>query len=245
MSALQGKIALVTGVGRSEGIGVAICRRLAQEGADIFYTYWNHYDVQAFPDTNHRPEDFAKELEALGVRAAGVEMDLSKANSPHELFEEVNQKLGVPSILINNACYDVAVPFTELTSEILDAHYFVNLRATTLLCVGFVKSAVKDGRIINLTSGQSLGLMNIDQISYTTTKAGLEMLTKQLAPGIVDLGININAVDPGPTDTGWMSPDLKKKIQEESVVNSPEVVANEVISILLGGSTGQVIHVGR
>jgi 3-oxoacyl-[acyl-carrier protein] reductase len=90
--------------------------------------------------------------------------------------------------------------------------------------------------------------MNVDQIPYTITKAGLEMLAKQLAPGISHLGITINAVDPGPTNTGWMSEALKEEIRQESIVNEPHEVADAIFSLLLedaASTTGKVVHVGR
>jgi 3-oxoacyl-[acyl-carrier protein] reductase len=142
------------------------------------------------------------------------------------------------------------MPFAELTSEVLDRHYAVNMRSTTLLCAEFVKAWNKprDGRIINMTSGQSVDAMNVDQIPYTITKAGLEMLVKQLAPEIARLGITINAVDPGPTDTGWMSPELKEKLQRDLFVNRPEDIARVILGLVLNDdddNTGNVIHVGR
>jgi len=250
MNELEGRIALVTGVGRAEGIGVAICRELARQGADVFYTYWNEYDSNNYPDTAHKPETFKQELEALHVRAESQEMDLSGPTAPYELFKIAGKKLGNPTILINNACYDVSKPFADLTAEVLDAHYFVNLRAATLLCAEFVKAHKPgtSGNIVNVTSGQSISAMNIDQIPYTITKAGLEMLAIQLAPGIFDKGITINVLDPGPTDTGWMSDELKKEIQKNSVVNKPEEVAMAIVALVRNtdkNMTGQVVHVGR
>jgi 3-oxoacyl-[acyl-carrier protein] reductase len=249
MKELQGKVALVTGVGRPEGIGAALCRRLASEGVDIFYTYWHSYDIQHFPNTEN-PEKFMDELRANDVRVEGTDIDLSRTNTPRELFRAVQERFGTPDILINNACYDRSVPFTELTSDALDAHYAVNVRAVTILCVEFMKAWKKQsgGRIINMTSGQSFGSMDVDQIPYTITKAGLEMLAKQLAPGILNLGVTINAIDPGPTDTGWMSDALKEKLRKESIVNEPQGVADVIFALLLrdaDATTGRVIHIGR
>lgn len=246
MSELKGSLALVTGVGRAEGIGAAVCRRLAQEGADIFYTYWHQYDAEQYPNSKD-PKAFLDELQSFGVRADCEEADLSKPNAPHDLFNAVTSRLGTPDILINNACYDREAKFTALTPEVLDRHYEINIRAATLLCAEFMKHFKKTsgGRIINMTSGQSLDLMNPDQIPYTITKAGLEMLARQLAPLIAPKGITINAVDPGPTDTGWMTNELKKEIKSNSIVNEPVDVANAIASLLLEDMSGEVIHVGR
>ncbi len=253
MDELKGKIALITGVGRKEGIGAAFCRELASHGVDIFYTYWHTYDKDLFPETeNYKPEDFAKELEALGVRAYSIEIDLSKPSSPAELFKTVKEKLGEPDILINNACYDSETPYIDLTPDSLDQHYAINVRAITFLCQEFVRGWQKasGGRIIIMTSGQALGSMGGHKVPYTITKASAEMLASQLAPELFTNGITINAVDPGPTDTGWMTEDLKKQIQKESSkgrLNTPADTAQFVSSLLVDKTqpTGQVIHVPR
>jgi len=88
------------------------------------------------------------------------------------------------------------------------------------------------------------------KIAYSITKAALEMLVPQLAPDLIRLGITIHAVDPGPTDTGWMTKELKAQIMKESkraAVNTPDDVARLVLSILTKGkpSTGEVIHAPR
>jgi 3-oxoacyl-[acyl-carrier protein] reductase len=246
MQTLKGSTALVTGAGRPRGIGTAICRKLAQEGVNVFYTYWHQYDIDGYPETDN-PENLLGELRSLGVRAECHEFDLSQPEAPHKLFRQAAEQLGTPNILINNACFDRAVKFTDHTPDLLDKHYAINLRAVIMLCVAFVKAwnGNSYGRIINMTSGQSLGPMSVDQISYTATKAGLEMLARQLAPYLAERGITINAVDPGPTDTGWMSDALKAKIKRESVVNEPGTVADAIVTLLLGDSNGEVLHVGR
>ncbi len=253
MNELKGKIALITGVGRKEGIGAAICREFAKQGTDIFYTYWRDYDKSQFPETaSYKPEDFVQELEACGVRAQSVEMDLSKPESTTMLFEVVRQRLGEPDILINNACFDSEVAFLELTAESLDKHYAVNIRAITFLCQEFVRGWQKKegGRVVIMTSGQSLGSMGGHKIPYTITKACAEMLASQLAPELLAKGITINAVDPGPTDTGWMTEALKKQIQKESSkgsLNTPVDTAKFIATLLIDKAepTGQVIHAPR
>ena len=247
---LTGKIALITGVGRSAGIGAAICREIAKNGGDIFFTYWQQYDKETHSeDTNNDPAILTIELKNLGVRVGSVEMDLSKSDSPKKLFEAVERELGTPNILINNACYDFEIPFVELSPEILGKHYAINVRAVAMLCKEFVKIG-KAGNIISMTSGQSLGSMGGHKIPYTITKAALEMLAPQLAPELSKLDITINALDPGPTDTGWMTEELKEQVRKESKrgkVNTPEDIGQLVVSILTEKkhSTGEVIHANR
>lgn len=250
METLKDKVALVTGVGREEGIGAAICRELAKNGTDIFFTYWRVYDEDTHPDSKgQNPQDFAEALKRFGVRVASAELDLTLPDSAEALFALVEKDLGSPDILINNACYNLEVPFVDLSSSVLDQHYYVNTRAVVLLCKEFVKRN-KPGSIINMTSGQSLGSMGENKIPYTITKAALEMLAPQLAPELSKLGITINSVDPGPTDTGWMSEELKAQVTKESVkgrVTIPEDIGKLFVSVLTQAQpvTGQVIYAER
>lgn len=250
MSKLNGKTALVTGVGRSAGIGAAICREIAKNGGDIFFTYLRQYDKEThLDDTRDYPSDFINELKNLGVRVASAEIDLSEIDSAEKLCAMAYKEFGSLDILINNACHDFEIPFVELSPEILDIHYAVNVRAVTMLCKEFVKRG-KAGDIINMTSGQSIGSMGENKIPYTITKAAMEMLTPQLAPELLKYGITINSIDPGPTDTGWMTEDLKEKIRKESkkgIINGPQDIALLIIELLTNENktTGEIIHAER
>ncbi len=95
---LQGRIALITGASRRQGIGAAICRALAEEGADIFFTGWHTYDQSIYSESD---EDESKlliqELQALGTRCASLEIDLSLPDTPARLLDEVEHRLGQPA----------------------------------------------------------------------------------------------------------------------------------------------------
>src|SRR5437667_9383812 len=189
---LHGRMALVTGAGRRAGIGAAICREIAKNGGDVFFTYWQQYDKETHSGHSvNDPAALAAELSQFGVRVGSVEIDLSVPDSAEKLFQSVENELGAPAILINNACHDFEVPFLELSPEILDKHYAVNVRAVAMLCKEFVKRG-NAGHIINMTSGQSLGSMGGQKIPYTITKAALEMFAPQLAPELTKRGIAIN-----------------------------------------------------
>ena len=246
MKPLENKLALVTGVGRSMGIGAAICREIAKNGGDIFFTYWHSYDKETYSEGNNDIEAITAELEQLGVKVRSIEVDLSDSQSAEMLFRAVESKLGTPSILINNACHDFEIPFAGLSPEILDKHYAVNVRAVAMLCKEFVKRG-KAGHIISMTSGQSLRSMGGHKIPYTITKAALEMLAPQLAPELSRVGISINSLDPGPTDTGWMNEEMKEIVLKHSKkgrITTPEEIGKLVIEILTESkySTGEVIH---
>jgi 3-oxoacyl-[acyl-carrier protein] reductase len=155
-SDLTGRVALVTGASRLQGIGAAICRALAAHGADIAFSHWRPYDA-AFPwgDTPLEPDDLAQELVALGVQTAAIECDLSNPGVEVRLLDETESRLGPTSILINNAAYSTDDGYERLDAATIDAHYSVNMRAAVLLAAQFARRFASDGgRIINITSGQ-------------------------------------------------------------------------------------------
>jgi 3-oxoacyl-[acyl-carrier protein] reductase len=194
---LSAKVALITGVGRRRGIGSAVCRALARRGADIFFTYWKAYDRGALWATDEdEPEALLGDLRGMGVSAEGVELDLSLPDSPERLLDVVVERLGQPIILVNNAAHSTCDGFERLDAETFDARYAVNLRAAALLSVGFARRypGGPGGRIINLTSGQSLGPMPAE-LAYAATKGAIEAFTVTLAAEVGHKGITVNAVN--------------------------------------------------
>ena len=157
--------------------------------------------------------------------------------------------MGNPLVLVNNATYSTETTINNITANELDKHYQVNLKATTLLTIEFIKRFrfTENGRIINLTSGQSLGPMP-DEIAYTITKGAIETLTYTLSQEIASKGITINSVNPGPNDTGWMTEELKKDMLVRFPMNrigEPKYTA-KLIGFLASEDaewiTGQIIH---
>ena len=247
---MKRRIAIVTGVSRKKGIGKAVCLELARRGCDVFFTYWREYDKQMpWGVHNDEPELIEKELKTFGIRCEKLEIDLSKENSVETLFEEVTNKLGPVSILVNNATYSKETTIENLTAKELDNHYNVNIKATTLLTLEFIKRFKfnKDGRIINVSSGQSLGKMPTE-IAYAMTKSAIDMLTYTLSSEIAAKGITINSINPGPNDTGWMDLELKKELTNNfpmGRIGTPSDAA-KLIGFLISKDaewiTGQIIH---
>jgi len=244
------RVALVTGASRRIGIGTAICRALAAQGMNIAFTYWHPYDAQMdWGADKDAPAALVNELQTLGVRCIALETDLSKPDTPPTLITQVEQQLGNISVLVNNATYSVNGDYKQLDASALDAHYAVNIRGTFLLSVEFARrfTAGHGGRIINLTSGQSLGPMP-DELAYAATKGAVEAFTLSLAADVAKLGITVNAVDPGPTDTGWMNPELKTILSQRTPsgrVGLPQDAARLIAflaSVDAGWITGQIIH---
>jgi 3-oxoacyl-[acyl-carrier protein] reductase len=247
---LRGRVALVTGVGRRRGIGSAVCLALASRGADIGLSYWKAYDREMpWGSDEDEPEVLLGRLRATGVRAEGIEMDLSRSDSARLLLDATEERLGRPSILVNTAAYSTRDGFETLDAEALDAHYAVNVRAMALLSVGFAKRypGGPGGRIVNFSSGQSLGPMP-EELAYVATKGAIEAFTLTLAAEVGHKGITVNSINPGPTDTGWMTEELKREIAPKfpsGRIGQPEDAAR-LVAFLAGDEaawiTGQIIH---
>ncbi|MGN7470414.1 SDR family oxidoreductase [Brevibacillus sp. SAFN-007a] len=260
MTRLQGKIAIVTGASRPGGIGAAICRALANEGASLFFTHLHAYDQEMNPQDADKswPDFFAAELRQSGVQAAHMKVDLTVRNAASELLEEVQKTMGLPTILVNNAAYSVEADFRQINEELIDAHCACNIRGTFMLSVEFARllEAEKNarssnralgGRIINLTSGQGKGPMP-GNLAYAATKGAISAFTESLAAELAPLHMTVNAVDPGPTDSGWMSEEVKKVLLPHfpmGRIGLPEDAARLIAFLASDESqwiTGQIIH---
>ncbi|WP_281657871.1 SDR family oxidoreductase [Halobacillus sp. Cin3] len=253
MNTLNSSIAIVTGVGREKGIGTAVCHALASAGADIFFTYWSAYDrSMPFYDKDKDegwPEKLEAQIQKSGVRCASLELDLSKKEAPEKLLDVVEERLGSPSILINNATYSVDVDVTSMDAEVLDAHYEVNVRGTLLLTTAFARriKGRHGGRVIHMVSGQDKS-PEPGNLAYVTTKGAVSAFTKSAAIELAPLHITVNAVDPGPTNTGWMTRELEDELKPRfpmGRIGEPEDAARLICFLAgedAGWVTGQIIH---
>jgi 3-oxoacyl-[acyl-carrier protein] reductase len=247
---LRGRVAVVTGVRRRRGIGSAVCWALAARGADVVLSYWKPYDRGMPWDTDEdEPAKLVQELRASGVRAEAVEVDLSLPQSAGRLLDAAVAGLGAPSILVNAAAHSEHDGYQGLDAGGLDAHYAVNVRAMALLSVLFARRypGGPGGRIVNFSSGQSLGPME-EELAYGMTKGAIEAFTRSLAAGVGHKGITVNAVNPGPTDTGWITEELRRELLPRfppGRIGQPEDAAR-LVAFLAGDEaawiTGQTIH---
>ncbi len=243
MSLTKKKIALITGASSQGDIGTAICRKLASQGIDIFFTHWKSDAIWI--------ETFQQELLQTGVSCGEMKIDLSDANAAYAILEEVSDKLGDPSILINNAAHSTSNDYLSLDAKSLDDHYIVNMRSTFLLSVEFARrfkeSNLESGRIINMTSGQDIGPMP-GELAYAATKGAISAFTRSLSQELAPLGITVNAVNPGPTDSTWMNDEIRASLLPKfplGRIGTPEDVA-KIIAFLASEEaawvTGQIIH---
>jgi 3-oxoacyl-[acyl-carrier protein] reductase len=229
---MNGGVALVTGADNPAGIGRAVCRALAARGAIVACTV--------------EPGSMASEAD-LG--AVPIEADLADPEAPEALLAAVEAFVGRPSILVNNAAHSTRDGYATLDAATLDAHYAVNVRAAALLSCALARAHPRGtpGRIVNLISGQFLGPMR-GELAYTATKGALQAFTVQLAAEVAELGITVNAVGPGPNDTGWMDDALREELLPRfpmGRIGGPEDAARLVAFLCseeAGWITGQVIH---
>lgn len=247
---LHNKVALVTGVSRRAGIGAAIARQLAKAGAHLSLAYYRPYDrTRPWPSDPDETLALIADLRGLGVRVEGIEVDLAEPTSAKGLIERTHDLFGRLDILVNNAAHSESASAETLDAVGLDQHYAVNVRATALLCVEFARRHTRgrSGRIINLTSGQGLHPMP-GELAYAATKGAIDAFTVNLSAGLASRGITVNAIDPGPTDTGWMKADLKERLQREAPtgrVGRPDNAAHLVLFLAsdeAGWITGQILR---
>lgn len=245
---LRGKNAIITGASRAIGIGAATARAFARAGADVLFTTYTPYDSEIHQHEVDEANDLLALLRGHGVGAHRLELDLSHPDAAVELFDYAQKQLGQIHILVNNATYSTQGGVAELTAEMLDKHYALNLRGTALLCAEFAKRFQGEaGRIINLTSGQGLTPMP-NELAYAATKGAVEALTTSLSAGLASKHITVNAVDPGITDTGWVTPEFMTQLIREAPmgrVGTPEDAARLILFLASDEAqwmTGQIIR---
>jgi 3-oxoacyl-[acyl-carrier protein] reductase len=253
--ALVGRVALVTGA--NHGIGAATAVALAERGADVAVSYLRLRDVDdvdqpaAYGEHRRRHGDRTLEgIAAAGRRGHGIEADLSDPEVPARLIEEIEGVLGPVEILVNNASgwrkdsfatEDDAEPVSGAS---FDAQFHVDARGSALLIAAFAarhrRRGATWGRIVSLTSGGPMGFPG--EVSYGAAKAALENYTMAAATELAADGITANVVHPPVTDTGWVTDDVRRFVEESPIlvhVATPDDVA-QVIAWLCTDAAGLV-----
>ncbi|UJV38681.1 MULTISPECIES: SDR family oxidoreductase [unclassified Streptomyces] len=202
-------LALITGVGRTVGIGAGIARRLATSGWDIAFTYWTAYDDRmswgSEPDAS---EVISRTLAEHGASTTAIEADLADPDTPARVFDRVEQQRGKVTALIMSHCESVDSGLLDTTVESFDRHFAVNARATWLLIREFGRRFAAErgtGRIVGLTSDHTVG-----NLPYGASKGAMDRITLAAAHELAHLGVTANVINPGPVDTGWMSEEVRE-----------------------------------
>lgn len=282
---LQGKVALITGANNPRGIGAAVARALAAQGAAVFLTYKRGAPVD--PPTSDEvaeggaqtyayqsslsAESIVESLRASGGRAEAAELDLTDPAAIAPLFDQIEAAFGAVDIVINNAAHSTADTFLPsadalvnthsvewlggsvptLTATSHDAHFAINARTPALIMVEFARRHVNRGaawgRIVNLSTDGSPAFPS--EIAYGASKHALESYTRAAAVELGQFGITINAVSPGPTQTGWMTPHMQAdaaRVTPLRRIGYAEDIADVIVFLCSEQArwiTGQVIHV--
>jgi len=187
---LTGKVALVTG--GSRGIGAAIARSLAEDGADVAISYGTN---------GEKAKDLVRELQTRGVRAVAFQADQSKAAEVTELVRKVAEHFGHLDILVNNAGVFVTGPVGEVKDVDVERQFAINVGGVNAAVREAAKLMTEGGRII------SIGSMGADASpwpgisDYSATKAAVAAYTRGWARDLGPKGITVNVIQPGPIDT--------------------------------------------
>ena len=243
---LTGKVALVTGA--QQGIGAAIVRALAGEGADVAFTW---LDDQA------AAEAVAASVRAAGRRAHLIRTDVAKLAEVEAMVAETVQKLGPPDILVNNAGVYPRVKLLEMRESDWDYVLDINLKAGCFATIAMAKALMaagkKSGAVVNLSSSAIRGAVR--GVHYSASKGGVVSMTRALALELAPHGIRVNAIAPGLTDTaqpryGNTDDELVEMARTTIPLGgnllTPDQIARTAVFLASDDAsavTGQVLHV--
>jgi 3-oxoacyl-[acyl-carrier protein] reductase len=204
MTTLAKKTALITG--GSRGIGAAIAKRLAADGASVAITYTKGAEAAAW---------VVKEIEAAGGKAIAIQADATDAKAVKIAVEKTVATFGRLDVLVNNAGTAIAKPFEESTLEELDRVIDINLRGVFIATQAALKHIQDGGRIIMIGSCVGERDMTPGLAAYAATKGAVKMFTQGLSREVGSRSITVNNIQPGPIDTDlnpaggdWASPQI-------------------------------------
>ena len=210
--------ALVTGVGRRRSIGAELALGLASDGWDVLLNYWAPYDDRLdYERGADDPHAIAAQCRGLGVRAEAVPADLADPEAPSGLVAAARE-LGDLRALVMSHCESVDSAILDTTVESWDRHFAVNARASWLLIREFAATLAQEptaevrGRIVALTSDHTA-----HNLPYGASKGALDRVVIAAASELGHRGVRANVINPGPIDTGWMTPEIR----EECIADTP------------------------
>lgn len=238
---LNGKVAIVTGASR--GIGRQVAIQLAQSGAKVVVNYSSNQG---------KAGEVVQTIEQAGTEATAIRADVSKVSEVEALFSQTLERFGRLDILVNNAGVMECTAITEVTEEMFDRQFAINVKGTFFACQQAMKHMEKGGTIINFSTSV-LGAMLPTYSVYAATKGAIEQLTRQLAKEFGPKDIIINCLAPGQVSTELFlngKPDdlidSYRRMNAFGRLAEPEDIAN-VIELLVSEKarwiTGQTIRV--
>ena len=187
---LEGKIAIITG--GSRGIGAAIAKRIATDGANVALTYTKAADAAA---------SVVKEIERNGGKAIAIQADAADAKAVGKAIQETVDTFGGLDVLVNNAGMAIAKTFEETTLEEMDRLLNINVRGVFIATHAALKHMTQGSRIINIGSCLGERVLTPGLTPYSATKGAVKIFTQALSREVGSRGITVNNVQPGPIDT--------------------------------------------
>ena len=245
---MHAKTALITGVGRTVGIGAGIARTLAADGWDLVLNYWQPYDERMFGDATSQDiaeliAELVAELVAAGARVWAVPADLGDPSAVERLFTQIAAEAGPLEGMVLSHCESVDSAILDTSLESFERHFAVNTRASWQLIAAFARQATHDGgAIVALTSDHTAF-----NLPYGASKGALDRIVIAAARELGGQQISANVLNPGPVDTGWMNDAVRAQLtalQPGGRLGTPADVA-PVVAFLLSPAgrwvSGQLI----
>lgn len=220
---LTGKRALVTG--GSRGIGAAIVQALAENGADVAFTYQSSAE---------KADAVARSIEGAGRRAVAIQADSADPEAITRAVAEAVSALGGLDILVNSAAIGLSGPIADIDVNAYQTLMDVNVRAPVLFAKAVIPHLAAGGRIISIGSGLGERVPFPGVTAYAMSKAALTSFTRGLSRELGPQGVTVNLVQPGSTDTDanpadGPAADFQRGLSSLGRFGEPREVANAVV----------------